>query len=49
MTSIDNYISQFPEEVQILLNEIRKVIKEAAPEATERLVIKCLPFIYMVI
>ena len=37
MTAIDNYISQFPEEVQILLNEIRKVIKEAAPEATEKI------------
>ena len=37
MTVMDNYISQFPEEVQILLNEIRKVIKEAAPEATEKI------------
>lgn len=37
MTVIDNYIVQFPEDVQVLLNEIRKVIKEAAPEATEKI------------
>lgn len=37
MTAIDNYISQFPEEVQTILNEIKNVIKEAAPEATEKI------------
>ena len=35
MNEIDQYISQFPEEVQHQLQEIRKIIKEAAPEAVE--------------
>ena len=32
---IDKYISGFPEEVQIILEEIRTTIRQAAPDATE--------------
>lgn len=35
--SIDEYISQFSPEVQELLKTLRKVIKEAAPEAEEKI------------
>lgn len=35
--SIDEYIAQFPEDLQIKLNELRAVIKAAAPEAKERI------------
>jgi uncharacterized protein YdhG (YjbR/CyaY superfamily) len=31
----DEYISQFPAEVQVKLQELRSVIKQAAPEAEE--------------
>lgn len=34
--SIDEYIMQFPEAVQRILHELRQVIKEAAPEASEK-------------
>jgi uncharacterized protein YdhG (YjbR/CyaY superfamily) len=33
--SIDQYISEFPTETQLLLNEIREIIKSSAPEAIE--------------
>jgi len=33
--NIDEYISRFPEEVQIILEKIRKTIKDSAPEAEE--------------
>lgn len=33
--NIDDYIAGFPEEVRVLLEEIRKTIRNAAPEATE--------------
>ena len=33
--SIDEYISGFPEEIQILLEQVRTTIKQAAPEAEE--------------
>ena len=36
-SNIDQYISQFPDEVQKNLQEIRQVIKSAAPEATEKI------------
>lgn len=36
-TSIDEYISTFSPEVQEILETIRGVIKEAAPEATEKI------------
>ena len=34
-TSIDEYIADFPEEIQSLLNQIRSTIKQAAPDAEE--------------
>ena len=36
-TTIDEYISQFPEDVQRILVKIRAVIRESAPEAVERI------------
>ncbi len=36
-TTIDEYISQCPEEVQPILAKIRAVIRKAAPEAVERI------------
>lgn len=35
--SIDEYIKTFPKEVQSVLQELRKVIQEEAPEATEKI------------
>lgn len=35
--SIDEYIAQFPEDIQQKLQEIRAVIHAAAPEATEKI------------
>jgi uncharacterized protein YdhG (YjbR/CyaY superfamily) len=37
MDPIDNYIAAFPPETQVLLNEIRGIIRSAAPEATEKI------------
>jgi len=34
-TNIDEYITSFPDDVQVLLQKIRNAIHEAAPEATE--------------
>ncbi len=34
-SSIDEYIASFPEDVQKVLQEIREVIRNAAPDATE--------------
>jgi uncharacterized protein YdhG (YjbR/CyaY superfamily) len=34
---IDDYIAQFPDDVQQILTRIRAVIKEAAPQATEKI------------
>ena len=36
-SSIDEYIAQFPEDIQQKLQEIRAVIHAAAPEATEKI------------
>jgi uncharacterized protein YdhG (YjbR/CyaY superfamily) len=33
--SIDDYIAGFPAEIQVLLQQMRQTIHEAAPEATE--------------
>lgn len=33
--SIDAYIAGFPEEIQVLLKQLRQTIQQAAPEATE--------------
>ncbi len=35
--SIDEYIATFPEDIQKLLQEIRAVIKDAAPDAEEKI------------
>jgi uncharacterized protein YdhG (YjbR/CyaY superfamily) len=36
-TSIDEYITTFPEDVQETLQELRATIKAAAPDATEKI------------
>lgn len=36
-TSIDEYITGFPQEIQKILEEIRATIKAAAPAATEKI------------
>jgi len=36
-TSIDEYIADFPEDIQALLNQVRFTIKQAAPDAEESL------------
>lgn len=33
--SIDEYIAGFPDDIQVILQKIRAVIKETAPDATE--------------
>lgn len=43
--SIDEYISQYPPEIQEKLETLRKVIKEAAPEATEKISYQMLTFV----
>ncbi|MCG7344420.1 DUF1801 domain-containing protein [Sporosarcina sp. ACRSL] len=35
--SIDEYILQYPHEIQVILNTLRKVIKETAPTADEKI------------
>lgn len=35
--SIDEYILQFPPEIQDILNKLRQVIKKAAPDAGEKI------------
>ena len=35
INSIDEYIGTFPQEIQILLEQVRATIKQAAPEAEE--------------
>ena len=37
INSIDEYIIQFPIEVQAILQKLRDVIKESAPEAVEKI------------
>ena len=36
-TTIDEYIAQFPPEIQDRLQQIRKLVHEIAPHATERI------------
>jgi len=33
--NIDEYISGFPQEIRVLLEQVRQTIRDAAPEATE--------------
>lgn len=35
--SVDAYIESFPEDIQIILREVRSVAQKAAPEATEKI------------
>lgn len=35
--SIDEYIAQFPQEIQEILNKLRQVIKESAPNTEEKI------------
>ena len=35
--SIDEYIASFPKDIQTILQKIRKTVKKAAPEATEKI------------
>lgn len=35
--TIDEYISTFPKDVQIILNELRKIISATAPKAEEKI------------
>ncbi|HSM24170.1 MAG TPA: DUF1801 domain-containing protein, partial [Anaerolineaceae bacterium] len=35
--TIDEYIAQFPEDIQKILQEVRSVVKESAPDATEKI------------
>ena len=37
ITTIDEYIRQFPPDIQDKLNKLRQVIREAAPDATEKI------------
>jgi uncharacterized protein YdhG (YjbR/CyaY superfamily) len=37
VTTIDAYIAQFPQAVQVRLHELRAVVREAAPDATEKI------------
>lgn len=36
-SNIDEYIALFPEEIQVILAKIRQIIKENAPEASEKI------------
>lgn len=35
--TIDAYIAQFPSEIQVILQKIRLIVREAAPEAKEKI------------
>ena len=37
ITSIDDYIAGFPQDVQQKLQDLRRIIREAAPEASEKI------------
>jgi len=36
-STIDEYIADYPADVQVIMNKIRAVIKESAPQAQERI------------
>ncbi len=36
-TNIDEYIASFPEDIQKILQDLRRTIREAAPDAVERI------------
>lgn len=35
--TVDEYISTFPEDIQSMLQKVRKVVREAAPDAQEKI------------
>jgi len=35
--TVDEYIASFPENIQERLNEIRRIVRQTAPEATEKI------------
>lgn len=35
--TIDEYIAQFPEDIQQVLSQVRAVVKESAPQASEKI------------
>ncbi len=37
INSVDEYILQFPNEVQEILQELRRLVKDTAPEAEEKI------------
>lgn len=37
LQTIDTYIKNFPKETQVILRKIRRIIKEIAPKATEKI------------
>jgi len=43
-TTIDEYIRTFPEDVQNILNKMRKTIQEAAPDQKRQSATRYLPF-----
>lgn len=45
-TTIDEYIANFPKEIQSILINIRNIVKELAPEATEKISYQ-MPTFYM--
>ncbi len=45
-SSIDQYIEGFPEDVRKRLRDIRKTVKEAAPDATEKISYRMPTFFY---
>jgi len=46
ITSIDEYIQSFPEEVQVILSELRSTIRQAAPQAIEKISYRMPTFYY---
>ncbi len=45
-TNIDEYILQFPPEVQEILSSLRKIIKESAPDAEEKISYQMPAFVF---
>lgn len=37
ITTIDEYIDQFPKTTQVIMKKIRKIIRDSAPEAKEKI------------
>lgn len=45
--TIDEYINQFPPEIQGILQTVRRIIREAAPQATEKISWQMPTFYYL--